>query len=255
MTDSPPSSKVYYRPIEAAIRWPGLLKFEKEIVSRIPTPINLPPRIDCCPRWSELRLYTERIYDAIFNKELPYGSNGITQYDESLWGSPDLTIRHVDLKKWMRDHYPEHRPGFLFSRAESISHPVITLETGQALLIERQALKTELDYYKCQFHELQEQHQGLLKQCEQIPACKECLITDRAEATYQNIIGALLALLLSQSPGGVPYSSFRTQEAIVSALVAHYGGIMGITERTLNGKFALARRRMREAATETIPTQ
>lgn len=78
------------------------------------------------------------------------------EYDESLWGSPDLTIRHVDLKKWMRDHYPEHRPGFLFSRAESISHPVITLETGQALLIERQVLKTELDYYKCQFHELQE---------------------------------------------------------------------------------------------------
>ena len=57
MTDSPPSSKVYYRPIEAAIRWAGLLKFEKEIVSRIPTPINLPPRIDCCPRWSELRLH------------------------------------------------------------------------------------------------------------------------------------------------------------------------------------------------------
>ena len=67
----------------------------------------------------------------------------------------------------------------------------------------------------------------------------------------QNIFGALLALLLSQSPGGVPYSSFRTQEAIVSALVAHYSGIMGVTERTLNGKFALARRRMREAATET----
>jgi len=44
MTDSPPSSKVYYRPIEAAIRWAGLLKFEKEIVSRIPTPINLPPK-------------------------------------------------------------------------------------------------------------------------------------------------------------------------------------------------------------------
>lgn len=57
MTDSPPSSKVYYRPIEAAIRWAGLLKFKKEILSLIPTPMNLPPRIDCCPRWSELRLH------------------------------------------------------------------------------------------------------------------------------------------------------------------------------------------------------
>jgi hypothetical protein len=30
---------------------------------------------------------------------------------------------------------------------------------------------------------------------------------------------------------------------VVSALVAHYGGTMGITERTLNGKFANARSR------------
>lgn len=153
----------------------------------------------------------------------------------------------------MQNYYPEHRPGFLFSRAERISHPVITLETGQALLIERQALKAESSHYKRQFHELQELHHGLLKQCEQIPVCSECPITDRAETTYQNIIGAMLTLLLGQSPGGLPYSSFRTQESVVSALVAHYGGVMGITERTLNGKFALARRRMREAATETAP--
>ena len=57
----------------------------------------------------------------------------------------------------------------------------------------------------------------------------------------------MLDLMLGQSPSGVPYSSFKTQEAVVSALVAHHSGAMGIAERTLNGKFATARRRLRSA--------
>ena len=35
MHDSLPVSKVYYRPIEAAIRWAGLLKHKKEILRLI----------------------------------------------------------------------------------------------------------------------------------------------------------------------------------------------------------------------------
>ncbi|EBN0461017.1 hypothetical protein ADQ41_26980, partial [Salmonella enterica subsp. enterica serovar Dublin] len=73
-------------------------------------------------------------------------------------------------------------------------------------------------------------------------------ISDRAEATYLNIIGGMLDLMLGQSPSGTPYSCFKTQEAVVSTLIAHHGGVMGITERTLNGKFAIARRRLHSAA-------
>lgn len=200
-----------------------------------------------CPRWDELRLCTDRIYDAIINQELSYGRNGITLNDEALLESDDLTVRHVDLKRWMRMHYPEHRPAFLFSRSERIAHPVITLETGQALLVERQALKADLMQCRRQMQELQERYDGLLKQSTVIPACNQCPISDRAETTYLNIIGGMLELMLSQSPSGVPYSSFRTQEAIVSAMVANHGGAMGITERTLNGKFASAKRNLRNA--------
>lgn len=244
MHDSPPVSKVYYRPIEAAIRWAGLLKHKKDILCLISSPRHLPTALNF-PGWAELRLCTERIYDAIFNGELPYGCNGITQNDKALWDSPDLTIRHLDLKRWMRDHYPEERPAFLFSRSERIAHPVITLETGQAMLVERQALKAELAQCRRQFQTLQEQHHVLSKQVGVISACNEGSLTDRAESTYQHIIGGMLDLMLGQSPAGSPYSCFRTQEAIVSALIAHHDGIMGITERTLNGKFAQARRRMR----------
>ena len=244
MHDSPPVSKVYYRPIEAAIRWAGLLKHKKEILRLISWPRHLPMTLDF-PGWTELRLCTERIYDAIFNGELPYGCNGITQNDKALWDSPNLTIRHVDLKRWMRDQYPEQRPAFLFSRRERIAHPIITLETGQAMLVERKALKAELKQCRRQLEMLQEQHHVLSKQIEVTSACNEYSITNRAESTYQHIIGGMLDLMLGQSPAGTPYSCFKTQEAIVSALIAHHDGVMGITERTLNGKFAQARRRMR----------
>lgn len=247
MQDDPPISKVYYRPIEAAIRWAGLLRHKREILSTISSPRVLPPNPQC-PRWQDLRLCTARIYDAILNHELPYGRNGITGSDESLIDSSELTIRHVDLKRWMRLHYPEHRPSFLFSRGERIAHPVITLETGQAMLIERQAMQAELELCRRQLHELQDRHDALLKQSQAIPACNDCPITERAETTYLNIVGAMLELMLGKSPAGTPYSSFRTQEAIVSALVANHGGAMGITERTLHGKFAIARRRLRSAS-------
>ncbi|MBN0016640.1 hypothetical protein JTL76_35700, partial [Pseudomonas aeruginosa] len=120
-------------------------------LASISSPRRLPQSLDC-PRCAELRLCTERIFDGILNGELPFGQNGITTRDSTLIDSPDLTVRHVDLKRWMRQHYPEQRPGFLFSRSERITHPFISLETGQAMLVERLALKSTLDQYKRQLH-------------------------------------------------------------------------------------------------------
>lgn len=243
MNEEPPASKVFYRPIEAAIRWAGLLRHTQEVLSSISSPRNL-PKILNCPRWGELRLCAERIYDAILNGELPYGRNGITLNDESLLDSHELTVRHLDLKRWMQAHYPEHRPAFLFSRIERIAHPIITLEAGQAMLVERQAMKAELELCRRELRTLKERYGELLKQPRGIPTCGQGALSDRAEATYLHIIGSMLELMLSNSPSGRPYSCFSTQEAIVSALIAHRSGTMGITERTLNGKFANARRKL-----------
>lgn len=238
---------VFYRPIEAAIRWAGLRRHSREILSSISLPRNLPRTLDC-PRWDELRLCTERIYDALVNGELPYGRNGITLNDETLLDSHELTVRHLDLKYWMQTHYPGHRPAFLFSRLERIAHPVITLEAGQAMLVERQAMKAELELCRRELRNLMERHEELLNRSGVTPACDQCSLSDRAEATYLHIIGSMLELILGRSPSGTPYSSFKTQEAIISALIAHRGGTMGITERTLNGKFAAARRKLGSAS-------
>ncbi|MCS4309144.1 hypothetical protein M2404_003507 [Rheinheimera pacifica] len=106
-------------------------------------------------------------------------------------------------------------------------------------------MQIELEQQRQKLQILQEQYDGLLKKSTAATACSNCAITDRAESTYLHIIGGMLELMLGQSPSGNPYSSFRTQEAIISALIANHSGAMGITERTLNGKFANARRKLR----------
>ncbi|HHQ3540415.1 hypothetical protein [Pseudomonas aeruginosa] len=84
------TSKVFYRPIEAAIRWAGLLRYLPMILATIASPRVLPRSLNC-PRWNECRLHSERIYDGILNGELPYGKNGITLNDPNLLNSLDLT--------------------------------------------------------------------------------------------------------------------------------------------------------------------
>jgi hypothetical protein len=64
----------------------------------------------------------------------------------------------------------------------------------------------------------------------------------REQTTLLNIAGGLLHLLLGQSPGGKPHSVFKSQAAIIDALVATYPGKPGMSKRTLEEKLALARR-------------
>jgi len=223
------TTKTFYRPIEAAIRWAGLLHHKPVILDCALSPRKLPPSL-VCPRQHELQLCLDRIYDGIDNGELPYGTNGITTNDTALLDSPDLTVRHLDLKDWMRRYYPEHRPGFLFSRSERLEHPTITLEAGQAMLVERLAMQAELAQCRRKVAAFSQQSSANLSS-----------MSERAETTYLNILGAILDLMLNRSPSGRRYSPFDTQAAIVSALVAHHGSRMGISERTLNGKFAKAK--------------
>ncbi|WP_175687207.1 hypothetical protein [Burkholderia multivorans] len=233
-------TKVFYRPIEAAIRWTGLLRFEQRILQRLEKPNALPEHADV-PRWSQLRLNLERLCDALVNHDLPYGKDGVTCTDVALLDAPDLTIRHVDLKSWMLHFYPDQRPAFLFDAFERHLHPAISMDAVQALLMDREALKLQLADRLKAWDALQEQFQALstvLAAAEK----HDGELGPRSESTYLNIVGGLLTLLLGKSPNGIPYSSFETQESVISALVAHYGDRSGISERTLWSKFAAAKR-------------
>jgi len=70
-------AKTYYRPIEAAIRWSGLLRFERRILATLgQRPL---PEATEFPRWPMLRLNTERIFDALAHGEMPYGKEGLVR--------------------------------------------------------------------------------------------------------------------------------------------------------------------------------
>ncbi len=71
---------------------------------------------------------------------------------------------------------------------------------------------------------------------------REVALGLRAETTYLNIIGAMLALMLGKSPAGKPQSIFNDQTAIIGALLGHHEGRPGISSRTLEEKFASAKR-------------
>lgn len=233
----PPRSMVLYRPIEAAIRWSGITRHEPYILEvlkgrRLPEPGEF-------PQWPALRRNAERIYDGILNKELRVAINGITVEGGTSVNldDPDLTIRHVDLKDWMCRFYPAHRPSFLFSRSERRTDPGISLEAVQALFVEREGLRLHLAHREEGIKQLREQLRTLEKSSE-----SGTPLSPRGETTYLHILGALLTLLLGSSPSGQRYSSFASQEAIISALIAHHGDRLGIAERTLQAKFAAARR-------------
>jgi len=67
-------------------------------------------------------------------------------------------------------------------------------------------------------------------------------VSEREESTYLNIIGGLLGLMLSESPEGKKLSVYINQSAIASALLAHYSHKAGISQRTLDSKFANAKK-------------
>lgn len=242
-------TKVFYRPIEAAIHWAGLSRFEQRILKLLQGE-KLPHQADI-PRWSLLRLNSERIRDALVNGELRYGKQGITRNDPSILDDPDLTIRHVDLKAWMVRFYPDQRPGFLFDAFERHLHPAISVDSVQALIADREALKVQLadrlkawDSLKAEFEALSAAHAARVAEDQ-----KTVHLGPRSEGTYLNIVGGLLTLLLGKSPSGIPYSSFETLEAVISALNAHFGSHSGMSERTLWTKLAAAKRHLASQST------
>ncbi|MCA8431885.1 protein kinase [Burkholderia seminalis] len=162
--------------------------------------------------------------------------------------------RHVHglaLKEWAKEIAPSERPAFLFDELERDTHAGISAEAYRTLQASHEA-KT---------HQLAEANERLREASERIALIEaernslRAMVDNfdahptasgepsaRAETTFLNIIGALLALLLGKSPAGKPHSSFASQAAVISALLAHHEGKPGISARTLEEKFAAAKR-------------
>jgi len=234
-------SKTFYRPIDAAIRWCGLIQFEAQILDVYSSHPDKLAKL--FPQWPCLQINIEKIQDAVRNNELSYGYFGITVSNGTAIDNIQFTVRHSDLRLWMSIRYPEHKPRFLFG-AGGDSHTKINTGTYLSLQADREALKVELKKYQDLYQDVLSDLRALgLERKELNDLIKSHSgLSGRSELTYRQIIGALLHLFLSRSPAGKPLSVFESQAAIVDALTVRYKDIPGLSKRTLDEKFAAANR-------------
>ena len=64
----------------------------------------------------------------------------------------------------------------------------------------------------------------------------------KSESSYLKIIGAMVKLMLGESSGGQQHSVFKNQSAIIEAIMAHNPNTPGVSQRTLEKKFAAGKR-------------
>ncbi|KAA8554054.1 MULTISPECIES: hypothetical protein [Pseudomonas] len=240
-----PQAKIFYRPIDAALRWCNLIRYEAQVLQAAG---SSPEKLRILfPQWPCLHANTEKIYDAVRHGELPYGYLGIsvplgTPVEPTL-----LTVRHSDLRYWMQIHYPDQRPVFLFSSVDD-TQDNISLGVYFALQAERDALLRERDALKRQLQDVEADLQALGLEQESLKTLVKTQgqLSDRSEHTYLQIIGALINTVLDVSPAGKPLSVFKSQAAIVDALTARHNDISGLSKRTLDKKFAAANRALKK---------
>lgn len=236
-----PLAKVFYRPIDAAIRWCNLMAHESQILEATR---DCPAMLSTAfPQWPCLHANTEKILDAVRNHELSFGFFGVTVAPGTPIDCRLLTIRHTDLKWWMLHHYPDQRPAFLFEKLPA-ENEQISFGTYLSLRADRDALEVELKASDAALRELLEELKAIGLERESLHTLVKAQgkLSERSETGYQHVIGALLATLLGSSPAGKPNSVFDSQAAIVDSITAHYEGTPGLSKRSLDEKFAAARR-------------
>ena len=148
----------------------------------------------------------------------------------------------------MLHYYPDQRPAFLFEQPHD-PPGIISIGTYLALQADRDALQLQLKQAQTTYQEVLSELQTIGLERENLKQLvnTQGTVSLRSEVVYLRIIGVLLALVLGHSPAGKPLSVFDSQAAIVSFLVAHHGDLPGISKRTLDEKFAAARRTLDQA--------
>lgn len=234
---------IYPVPVAAAL-WcgipPGEVDEHLQHAEQVHRAIYRHPYIKC------LEPRCRALHEAIEKGALPVSRENGRAFDGSTEHvAPDR--RHVtrqNLKEWIAREFPADKPAFLFDEIERNTHAAINADAFRALQADRDAARAELEKAKAwaaktigEMDAMRGERDSLRAMVEKMDAPGE-----RAETTYLNIIGGLLALMMGKSPAGKPQSAFENQAAIISALLAHHEGKPGIAGRTLEEKFAAAKR-------------
>lgn len=241
-----PTEKLFYRPIEAAIRWCDLTAYESMILESAWG--NSDFLNHAFPEWPSLYNTVWKILDAIRNNEIPYGALGVTVASGTPVDLRLLTIRHSDLKQWMLHYHPDQRPSFLFSQTAT-DHETIHYSTFLVLQADRDALQVQLKATETKLQSLIDELKasGLERENLRMLAENRQQLSDHSKASFLNVIGALVNIMLGSSQAGRKHSVFDSQASIVDSITAHYGDVAGLSKRSLDEKFAAGRRSLAKA--------
>lgn len=240
------SLKTDYHPIEVALHWCNLGDHATEILAvAFYNPDKL---LGLFPQWPYLHAYTERIYDAILRGELPAWYLGRQFHPDSNVNRAYITVRSPDLRGWVVRDYPDDMPRFLF---DCNAQHLYCVSLGAHL-----AQKSELE---AAARELQKVRQTLAIRTAELESHISNLqaVIDHKDLSEEPsnasslmhylIIGALLAICAGKSPEGQVQSIYKDQSAIVTEILRRFANIRGLSKRTLDRKFAQARRCLKQA--------
>jgi hypothetical protein len=161
---------------------------------------------------------------------------------DGIWDLPLVGNERVEIERRIRrltgkpDISPDSAEGFFLHRESGEACQLFESLRGHDIPADRLPGECELMI-----------RTGALRECvarieaEAEPPKPRDNLAARAETTYLNIIGGLVNLMLGKNSLGKAQSVFRTQSAIIATLTAQYPDKHGLSERTLEDKFAAAK--------------
>jgi len=181
--------KPFYRPVEAALRWCGLIAHEAQILMHIGD--DGIPKTGQFPQWPCLQANTEKILDAIMHGSIPHGRDGRTVAAGDHVAKARLTVRHTDLREWMAKHYPDQKPAFLFDEIERKTHAAINADSFRTLQADLEAARAEIEVARKWGDKIKSDHEALQAECMSLRAMVDrgLIVTERN--TLLTIIAAL----------------------------------------------------------------
>lgn len=232
----------YYTVEQMAMLWCGIEPNDfNEVLSECEYPRRAIPKH---PYISCLEFRAAAVMDAIEAKELAVGRDGRCHAISDDHVAPERrTVLLKDFKEWLINAFPNEKPKLIFDEIERNIHSAITVEAYQTLLADRDHLQVRINKAEEIFREQKKKIESLEGENASLRQMVDKVggsVDQRSETTYLNIIGGLLSLMLGSSPAGVKQSVFANQGAIISAMLAHFEGMSGISVRTLEGKFSEA---------------
>ncbi|EMZ5628119.1 protein kinase [Enterobacter kobei] len=238
----------YYTVEQMAMLWCGIEPHDfSEVIGECTYPRRAIPQH---PYISCLEFRAAAIMDSIEAKELAVGRDGRCHAISDDHVAPERrTVLLKDFKEWLIKTFPNEKPKLIFDDIERNTHSSITVEVYQTLLADRDHLQVRINKAEEVFREQKRRIESLEGENASLKNMVEKGVggmDGRSERSYLNVIGGLISIMLSKSPGGQRYSIFDNQSAIIQTLLGHYVGKYGISDTNLEKKFAEANRSIRE---------